>query len=754
MALLNGLGIEAQPALVNSAEGDGLNERLPTPGAFDHVLVRARIGGRTYWLDGTRLGDKRLDDIETPDFSWTLPVQAAGAELARLIVPPRERPATASTLKIDASKGLDVPAAAHAETLFRGDDAVGLNLKLSDLTPAQRDIGLRDYWRKFNSILTPVTVSASFDPVAREERLIMDGTAALAWDPGTPSGRFYSVDGSNLGWTADFTRPAGPHADAPYAVPYPLYDEIHQTVILPNKGQGFFIQGADLDQKAAGRVFVRKSRIEKGVFTMDVSVRSLAPEFPAAEAADAAKALKEMAKVSVYIGAPDNYRMTKEELDQYAAKALTTYDDYTKRGDVMRAQGRPEQARADFEKAVALDPKSSHAYADLAQILAQLGDLGGARDHLRRAFELASGDDYVLRVGVYVSGVDGDFAKSVEYLTQQLAKSPNDKALRLQRARNYQALDDPDKALADTEPLLQADPKDNAVRRLRVDVLLAAGRGEAALAEADAYVAAAAEQTYPHRLRGGALQRLGREAEAQAEFDKALALNKTAAGYAARANDRPLHAYAARMADIAEALKLDPDNAGVLMTRATLEAQLGQLDKAIADIQALVDKAPDDESRRATRAYVYAHAGKPDLAAQDMEWMRGRIQNVAGAWNAICFDEAMWNLTLDKALADCDKAVALSPRSAAILDSRAFVLFRLGRVDEALPVYDLALKLSPLQVDSLYGRGLARLSKGQIKDGLADLAAARRLNARIDDVFAEYGVTPPAAYASSKSATK
>ena len=63
------------------------------------------------------------------------------------------------------------------------------------------------------------------------------------------------------------------------------------------------------------------------------------------------------------------------------------------------------------------------------------------------------------------------------------------------------------------------------------------------------------------------------------------------------------------------------------------------------------------------------------------------------------------------------------------------------------------LKLAPRQADSLYGRGLAELQKGQASEGRADLEAARRLSPRLDETFASYGVKPPAAYASSNSAT-
>lgn len=52
-AMLRKLGIEAEPALVSSLVRKSLTDWLPTPQLFDHVIVRAKIGDETYWLDGT-----------------------------------------------------------------------------------------------------------------------------------------------------------------------------------------------------------------------------------------------------------------------------------------------------------------------------------------------------------------------------------------------------------------------------------------------------------------------------------------------------------------------------------------------------------------------------------------------------------------------------------------------------------------------------------------------------------------------------
>ncbi len=54
IALLQLAGIRAEPVLVNSDKGHGLETRLPSPYAFDHVVVRAHLPQGEVWVDATR----------------------------------------------------------------------------------------------------------------------------------------------------------------------------------------------------------------------------------------------------------------------------------------------------------------------------------------------------------------------------------------------------------------------------------------------------------------------------------------------------------------------------------------------------------------------------------------------------------------------------------------------------------------------------------------------------------------------------
>ncbi len=56
IAMLRELGIAAQPVLVPLDGSTHARDVLPTPGLFDHVIVRIDINGKSYFVDPTRIG--------------------------------------------------------------------------------------------------------------------------------------------------------------------------------------------------------------------------------------------------------------------------------------------------------------------------------------------------------------------------------------------------------------------------------------------------------------------------------------------------------------------------------------------------------------------------------------------------------------------------------------------------------------------------------------------------------------------------
>lgn len=89
-AVLHELGVQAEPALVSAGTGRGVRDQLPSGAAFDHVIVRARDGDRTWWLDPTMtLQRGALDAIAVSDFGAALPVTTGVTGLVDVVRQPR-----------------------------------------------------------------------------------------------------------------------------------------------------------------------------------------------------------------------------------------------------------------------------------------------------------------------------------------------------------------------------------------------------------------------------------------------------------------------------------------------------------------------------------------------------------------------------------------------------------------------------------------------------------------------------------------
>ena len=88
-ALLRELGVEAYPALVNTKLRRRLDDFLPSPFLFDHVITQVIDGGKTYWIDGT-LSDQggTLATIDTPSDERALVVRPGTTALTPIVIRP------------------------------------------------------------------------------------------------------------------------------------------------------------------------------------------------------------------------------------------------------------------------------------------------------------------------------------------------------------------------------------------------------------------------------------------------------------------------------------------------------------------------------------------------------------------------------------------------------------------------------------------------------------------------------------------
>jgi TPR repeat protein len=298
LALLRALGIEAEPVLVNSTLGDAIPTNLPAPQVFDHVLVRAVIGGRAYWLDGTRQGDRDLAELVTPPYHWGLPLTAAGADLLKMEQAIPNEPLSEQSLSVDASKGIDAAGAVRLDWLLRGDAAAAIRAQVASVPQTDFEQALRQGWARSYPWFNVDTVETAYDPLAHAERLSGVGTGKMEWDHSPEGERFLRLPYSAVGGDVSFNREPGPNRDAPYGVVFPQFTLSRQKISLPPAGR-FVLVGADVDQVVGGLELKRRTVIENHVLTVTASVKAVVEEFPADQASAAGATLRELGRNGV-----------------------------------------------------------------------------------------------------------------------------------------------------------------------------------------------------------------------------------------------------------------------------------------------------------------------------------------------------------------------------------------------------------------------------------------------------------------------
>lgn len=129
--ILNALGIEAAPALVNSRAGKSLDERQPSPFAFNHVIVQAKLAGKTYWFDATvsfQRGGLAL--YYDPPFARALVLREGSQSLEKIPAPAPDSGST--TIKQTyAVSDYSKPVPFVVTTTYRGSDADAMRNRLS-----------------------------------------------------------------------------------------------------------------------------------------------------------------------------------------------------------------------------------------------------------------------------------------------------------------------------------------------------------------------------------------------------------------------------------------------------------------------------------------------------------------------------------------------------------------------------------------------------------------------------------------------
>lgn len=216
LALLAELGIPAEAVVANnSGTDDGLDLRLPGPQYFDHVLVRARIGGATYWLDGTLPAVVPPGTDPAFPYNWVLPLTAQGSTLENRQWRPAVRPDEVTLYDIDARAGFDKPAPVTSTMIVRGMKGLQQQVQFSGAAPDQLLAAFRqemvgETWQTIDD------VKWRYDQKAQASVLTIAGTWTVDWDDDGGGARSLALPGGGFSPPNRRGRPAGQDQKLPY----------------------------------------------------------------------------------------------------------------------------------------------------------------------------------------------------------------------------------------------------------------------------------------------------------------------------------------------------------------------------------------------------------------------------------------------------------------------------------------------------------------------------------------------------------
>lgn len=237
LALLQRLGIPARPALVNTRLREAAAERLPTPWAFNHVIVQADVGGRRVWLDPTRSpqAGQGLEQWVQADFGRALLVDAGTRELVPMAGPQARALKRELHAVLDASAGYDQPATLTVRTLAQGEAAEQLRDALA--TTARADLQ-KQYLDFYAASYPGLAVAQPYD--VQDDRAA--NTVELVEHYRLPS--YWKRDDTRKRWTGEIEvpdllewlrRPQGLNRQGPLALRHPVDFTLVSEFRLPGR---------------------------------------------------------------------------------------------------------------------------------------------------------------------------------------------------------------------------------------------------------------------------------------------------------------------------------------------------------------------------------------------------------------------------------------------------------------------------------------------------------------------------------------
>ncbi|RVU05796.1 DUF3857 domain-containing protein [Novosphingobium umbonatum] len=272
----------------------------------------------------------------------------------------------------------------------------------------------------------------------------------------------------------------------------------------------------------------------------------------------------------------------------------------------------------------------------------------------------------------------------------------------------------------------------------------AAGTQLASVSTLFAKVAGEAEPEDSSALQGQASfqKGIGDYTGAIASWTKAIAKEPSGANYLNRAELEAQAGDLVAAAKDAEAARaLDPSDVAAVALAADIAAKRGDLAAGVAMLDERISVAGQEKDGiKLNKAALIGQYGDADESLAQLDALIAKKPGRPDLLNARCWVKASRQVQVESALKDCTSAIELTDNSAPILDSRAVVLLRLGRLDAALADLDAALLQNPSQGETRLVRAIILKKLGRLAEAQKELLIARRLKPDAEKDYQRFGL--------------
>lgn len=149
---------------------------------------------------------------------------------------------------------------------------------------------------------------------------------------------------------------------------------------------------------------------------------------------------------------------------------------------------------------------------------------------------------------------------------------------------------------------------------------------------------------------------------------------------------------------LSRSIEIENDNAQVFQCRAAALRELGDFDRAIADLDRAIELNPKCDTAYSDRGYCYLLKDEYDRALADID----RAIEIDPDYPAYYGNRACIKMNMEEAsaaLQDYEKAISLDPSEAGFYEAKGDAYLKLGKTDLACQALEEALAVNPMDIE-------------------------------------------------------